>query len=367
MNDLLEKNGFLVIKNFITKKRAKNLSKEFVNYCNNNKNDCIPDLQVANTPAKYNYISFLELLCEKTPEISKIIKETVLPTYCYSRIYKKNDVLKSHTDRDACEVSLTIHLDGDKEWEIFLETPDKEKKSVVLNHGDALLYYGCTIPHWRDEYLGNYYSQVFLHYVKSKGDKSESYFDRGKDYFKNLEDYINVFENEISEELCDRIIAEYKDSDEWVDAKTLSGVHKKIRNCKIISLSIESTISKNQISRKKIDDEIYSVVSKVLLKLNSKYKNISISQDSGYGLLKYDEGGFYTQHTDNYTENPRTISCSICLNDDYEGGEFGFFERKLKYKLKKGSIITFPSNFMYPHEILPVLSGTRYSIITWFN
>jgi hypothetical protein len=27
----------------------------------------------------------------------------------------------------------------------------------------------------------------------------------------------------------------------------------------------------------------------------------------------------------------------------------------------------FPSNFMYPHAIKPVLSGTRYSIITWFD
>ena len=35
-------------------------------------------------------------------------------------------------------------------------------------------------------------------------------------------------------------------------------------------------------------------------------------------------------------------------------------------KLKKGDAIMFPSNFMYPHEIMPVTQGTRYSIITWF-
>jgi predicted 2-oxoglutarate/Fe(II)-dependent dioxygenase YbiX len=54
------------------------------------------------------------------------------------------------------------------------------------------------------------------------------------------------------------------------------------------------------------------------------------------------------------------------LNDDFEGGEFVFFNKELKYKLEKGDAIMFPSNFMYPHEVMPVTQGTRYSIITWF-
>ena len=55
------------------------------------------------------------------------------------------------------------------------------------------------------------------------------------------------------------------------------------------------------------------------------------------------------------------------LNDDYEGGEFAFFDRQLKYKLNKGDVLMFPSTFMYPHEVMPVTQGTRYSIITWFR
>jgi hypothetical protein len=67
MNDLFEKNGFLVIKNFISKEKAKQLSKEFIEFCDKNPSKCNSDLQVPNTPAKSNYISFLEILCEKTP------------------------------------------------------------------------------------------------------------------------------------------------------------------------------------------------------------------------------------------------------------------------------------------------------------
>ena len=62
-----------------------------------------------------------------------------------------------------------------------------------------------------------------------------------------------------------------------------------------------------------------------------------------------------------------TISLSFSLNDDYAGGEFAFFNRETKIKTRPGSVILFPSNFMYPHEIMPVTKGTRYSIITWFN
>ena len=74
----------------------------------------------------------------------------------------------------------------------------------------------------------------------------------------------------------------------------------------------------------------------------------------------------YKQHTDSFKDRPRAVSCSFILNDEYEGGEFAFFNREAVYKLKKGSCIMFPSNFMYPHEIMPVTHGTRYSIVTWF-
>lgn len=47
-------------------------------------------------------------------------------------------------------------------------------------------------------------------------------------------------------------------------------------------------------------------------------------------------------------------------------GEFAFFDREIIIKGSKGSIVMFPSNFMFPHEIMPVISGIRYSIITWY-
>lgn len=383
-------NHYLIVRNFIEPERAKKLSNQFKTYCD--KNDIKSDTQIPNTPAKYNYISFLEVLCEKTLEVSNIIGETVLPTYCYSRVYKKGDVLAKHTDRDACEISLTVHLDGDKEWSIFVQDPKNNEIEVNLKQGDALLYLGCEAPHWRNSYDGDFYSQVFLHYVRSMGEKAYAYFDnKNKDFFKltdnmdnndieimedmkfitkassKLGDFIEVFENIIPENLCDEIISQYSNDSSWESSKISNDiVDTTVRNCKILSISSSETISKNQFIRKSIDDKVFEIVSSVIDKVREQFPTLNISKDTGYGLLKYDTGGFYSQHTDSYTAEPRAISCSLILNDDYEGGEFAFFNRELIYKLKKGSVIAFPSNHLYPHEIMPITSGTRYSIITWF-
>ena len=93
----------------------------------------------------------------------------------------------------------------------------------------------------------------------------------------------------------------------------------------------------------------------------------NIQSDSGYSLLRYKENQFIGEHIDASGRSPRELSCSIILNDNYVGGEFSFFNNQKKYDLKKGDLIMFPSNFMYPHEVLPVTQGVRYSIITWLS
>jgi predicted 2-oxoglutarate/Fe(II)-dependent dioxygenase YbiX len=183
---------------------------------------------------------------------------------------------------------------------------------------------------------------------------------------KELKDYIVVMNNIMPPPLADTILSEYKESSDWIEATVRNGVNLNIRNCKTIGVSFSNIIDKNKEIRQKIDHDLYTIASQALKEYSNRFLLHSIEKDSGYDLLKYEIGGFYTQHTDFILDRPRVVSCSFILNDDYEGGEFAFFDRELVYKLKKGSCIMFPSNFMYPHEIMPVTSGTRYSIITGF-
>lgn len=414
MKQLLKDNNYIFVPNFIEKQRAKVLAKTFQDHCA--KNNLIGDSQAPNSHSKYNFIDFLELLCEKTPEISDIVDETVIPTYSYARVYKKGSVLEKHTDREECEVSLTVHLDGDIDWPIFIETPSGETKSIVMKPGDAMIYLGCVAPHWRNEYSGNQYTQVFLHYVLSKGNNSSFYFDKfnpntlnksdqklneEKQDFVNYSDYenklkeketkvdnysvnshniitpncnstlkefIHVIDNVFPEDLCNRIIKEYKDSQYWSAAEIASKerpVSTDYRNCNVIPISDPNIMGENYAYRKKLDEEIFDKVSYAVAKYAEMHSEFHINVDTGYELLRYKEGNFYKQHVDSFKEQQRSVSCSIQLNEDYIGGEFAFFDRELVIRASVGSVILFPSNFMFPHEIMPVIEGTRYSIITW--
>jgi Rps23 Pro-64 3,4-dihydroxylase Tpa1-like proline 4-hydroxylase len=410
MNSKLLQNNYIIIPNFISPYRATELSAEFETYCK--KNNLTGDPQAPSSYSKYNYISFLELLCEKTQEISSILEETVLPTYVYSRVYFNGSVLEKHTDRDACEISLTLHLNGDEPWPIWIKTPSGEEKSVILYPGDAMMYLGKIAEHWRNAYNGEKYSQIFLHYVRSRGDCSYTYFDKNKEKEKNsdegefesmshntndieqdkinqelndnkktkissptlivpksatkLENYIHVFDNIVPAHFCEEILSEYKNSNDWLDALVGGGVvNKSSRNCNQILISDYQIISKNNDIRRSIDDRLHKCVMEAITKYHEEHPLFKIDIDTGYQLLRYNEGEFYTQHVDSFKEQQRSVSCSIILNEDYEGGEFAFFDREIMIRSATGSVIMFPSNFMYPHEVMPVINGTRYSIITW--
>ena len=87
-------------------------------------------------------------------------------------------------------------------------------------------------------------------------------------------------------------------------------------------------------------------------------------------LLKYEIDGHYRTHVDHAWTTERTLSCIINLNDNYKGGNLLFYEpltmKEIKrYELKKGTIVFFPSCFLYPHRIEPITEGVRYSIASW--
>ena len=52
------------------------------------------------------------------------------------------------------------------------------------------------------------------------------------------------------------------------------------------------------------------------------------------------------------------------LNDDFEGGDFVFWEEHT-VNIKKGSVLVFPALYLFPHEVTPVTKGVRYSLIQW--
>lgn len=94
-------------------------------------------------------------------------------------------------------------------------------------------------------------------------------------------------------------------------------------------------------------------------------KNIK-SREHTMHLLRYDESGHLPAHQDQGISS-RVLSVLLYLNDDYEGGEIEFMHSKLKFKPKAGSVLFFPSNFLYVHEVYPVTKGPRYALPNWYH
>ncbi len=130
------------------------------------------DKQVPNAYAHYADMAMETILDLLTPKMSKLTKLNLTPTYSYARIYAKGDILHPHTDRYSCEVSTTLNLGGDM-WPIWLVDKNGKHKEIKLNPSDMLIYNGCELKHWRDEFKGDICSQVFLHY-NIKNDKGNS-------------------------------------------------------------------------------------------------------------------------------------------------------------------------------------------------
>ena len=128
------------------------------------------DKQVPTAYAHYADLAMETILDILTPKMSKLTKLDLTPTYSYARIYGKGDILHRHTDRYSCEVSTTLNLGGDM-WPICLIDKNKKHKEIKLNPSDMLIYNGCELEHWRDEFKGDICSQVFLHY-NIKNDKA---------------------------------------------------------------------------------------------------------------------------------------------------------------------------------------------------
>ena len=144
------------------------------------------DNQIPGAYSKYADWVMETLLMYMIPIMKAKTGLELIPTYTYTRLYEKGNILHRHKDRPSCEVSTTLHLGGD-EWPIFLDPTGadnilsgRETTTVVkpgapkgvrvdLKVGDMLIYSGCELEHWREPFQGNVCSQVFLHYNHANG------------------------------------------------------------------------------------------------------------------------------------------------------------------------------------------------------
>ena len=174
-------------------------------------------------------------------------------------------------------------------------------------------------------------------------------------YTKN---YIKEYKNAVPLELAKKII--YQKDLEFNQATTGGGKINSHRNCLIKPLD------------PKFNKEIADIFKKVFKSyIQEFYFFDSIRGDTtGWDHVLYvgEKAQEYKEHVDfSNNREPRTLTCSLILNEDYKGGHFSFFEGEYTIRKKACSAIVFPSNFCFPHAVTPVTQGDRHVIITWLR
>jgi len=189
-----EENGYLIIKNFLDKNLCTLLYHHIQNEAlrlgylmenfehkdyNEGINDHIhgkfDDAQAMNDFSKYGDPIFDSILDLKTQEMSELTGMDLVPNYSYHRLYTTGTELKRHKDRASCEISTTICIgyNSDYNWPMFVGPKDGERSTkgtaINLEPGDMIIYRGCDIEHWREPFKGINHAQLFMHYNRKDG------------------------------------------------------------------------------------------------------------------------------------------------------------------------------------------------------
>ena len=164
--------NYKLIKGFFFKKELEVLQK----YCYN-KLDLNKDYQLDGqsfSPAWYSDPLMTSFLGTKLPLVEEQSNLKLFQTYAYWRYYVFGATLKKHTDRPACEISVTACIKKYDNWPIVVEGT-----SFELEEGDAVLYAGCDQEHGRPgTYKGEGMAQVFFHYVNQNGPYTHHKYDQ---------------------------------------------------------------------------------------------------------------------------------------------------------------------------------------------
>ena len=205
-NDFMEKHGYLVIRNLWNPEELCHpvpMRRGQFNYHSKHLDDYDYEpleKQVEGSVARYWHPQYRSIHSGIRMKIEKELGRKLYNTYYYDRYYFPEQKLEKHVDRDACEISVTVHVgttleEDDADWPIWIKTPDeyldKTKKttismgdnhSVVLKPGDGMVYKGCERPHWRESMPGKgihtYYHQIFFHYVLQDGQRAHYAWDK---------------------------------------------------------------------------------------------------------------------------------------------------------------------------------------------
>jgi len=155
---------------------------------------------------------------------------------------------------------------------------------------------------------------------------------------------------------------------EYIERKAIDEEDDVIKNTNVKAYMFSDGSPHSNIYK----DIIHSITEQLTNKL-SVYYDISFNKYETpilrkiYGNTRIHVDNILSDMDSYKSNNYRVLSCIMCLNDDYEGGELIFPCQNRNIKLKKGQIILFPPYWTHPHYSEKLKNNTfRYTVTTWF-
>jgi hypothetical protein len=121
-----------------------------------------------------------------------------------------------------------------------------------------------------------------------------------------------------------------------------------------------------------MSDEVIDSLEEVFTVAYEKAKDvygvpIDIFSKDRFNLIKFEKDFVLHPHADVNSNESLHIASIYYINDEYEGGEISLIDHNIEIKPKPNSLIIFPGNENYTHEVFRILEGERYSSSLWFQ
>lgn len=185
---------------------------------------------------------------------------------------------------------------------------------------------------------------------------------------QHLQDYIKIYEGFVQKDICLDVCKSLEKADwethSYYDSKT----NTLIRYENELSIAYDN-IAEQHLFKIIINEILHDYVGNHLKGFGDWYAGWNGFTEPRFN--KYNIDTLMRVHCDHIhsifdgsVKGVPVLTVLGALNTGYSGGEFVMFGDK-EIKLEEGSVIVFPSNFMYPHEVKPVKSGVRYSFVSW--
>ena len=329
----------------------------------------------------------------------KLRKQNYSPHLIYDLLYKENTEIKNGPIKERNKLKKIVNMD-EQFPDYFLEVGDyfpfikigsKELHNIVNNKDIIIIVIDKIEKIVLDKILNlQNYNNLFLLY----GELEENL--NIPNYFINKNKFPNILEKDknllyiLDANRRIKKLKEFNNIEEIINFK----MEKNILSINVPYLMIENVLDDKLLKRvldyynnssnqelhnscnknrlhvhpdQELEKMIDNKLSRSLFPEIKKIFYFDVEYRELYKICSYNSetNGRFAPHRDTpYPHQHRKFALSLILNDYYEGGELMLPEYNISLKPKANTAIVFPG--ICTHQVNPIISGSRKTIITFF-